>query len=162
MLLLKFSCHNKSNCIRYPSSVFILLAIYQLHYGASQPQPTQHPPLVTTCQVMSLVTMDINTATNGTGVSCSLSDNCTQISCGNTRTTFLFEIQPCGNQVSLRIATFAGDARTPSYESLLYGSQMLGLDLGYGFVALNFTLVQRGTRFSIGLKVRFRVHFWCG
>ena len=98
--------------------------------------------------------MDINTAVNGTGVRCTLSSNCTQISCSSGATaTFLLELQPCRSPLSLRLVTISNTTKKVSYESILYSSQMIGLDLGYGFVALNFTLIPRTTRLSIGIKV---------
>lgn len=119
---------------------------------------TQHPPLVSTCQVMKQIAHDMSAAikTPSTPNSCYLSNNCTQVLCGTnslrTPIDFLMEVLLCKDPLSIRIVRFNKTRIT--YESFLYKSQMIGLDLGYGFTTLNFTLVPRITRLSIGIKVQ--------
>lgn len=131
-------------------------AIY-LPFGASQ-APVKHPPLITTCQVMQQVLMDVQTTLNttGSGIGCSLSTNCTQVLCQRPtyrHPIFILEIQACNDPVTLRIVRFNDTLGRIAYEFVIVMSQMIGVDLGYGFVTLNFTLAQRRTRLSLGLKV---------
>ena len=128
-----------------------------LSFGATQ-SPNKHPALITTCQVMPQVVMDINTVLNttGTGIACTLSTNCTQIQCKRPTqriASFMLEIQACRDPLTLRIVRFNDLTGRMMYESVLYRSQMIGVNLGYGFVTLNFTLAPRSTRLSLGLKV---------
>ena len=107
---------------------------------------------------MPQVLTDIHTALNsiGTGISCTLSTNCTQIQCQrptHRNPTFVLEIQACRDPVALRIVRFNDTMGRIMHESVLYMSQMIGVDLGYGFVTLNFTLAPRRSRLSLGLKV---------
>lgn len=138
------------------------MALFLVHTAAaclttgSSQSSTQHPPLVTTCQVMQQIAKDMTAAIKVPGAvnSCYLSTNCTQVQCGNLLREpidFLIELQPCKDPLSIRIVRFNNTRIT--YESILYKSQMIGLDLGYGFTTLNFTLVPRITRLSIGIKV---------
>ena len=143
--------------------IFLLLLLLLMHTagtclptGSGQPS-TQHPPLVTTCQVMNQIAKDMSAAikTPGAVNSCYLSTNCTQVQCGNLLRKpidFLMEVLPCKDPLPIRIVRF-NDTRI-TYESFLYKSQMIGLDLGsVGFTTLNFTLAHRITRLSIGIKV---------
>ena len=129
-----------------------------LPLGVSQAPVNKHPPLVTTCQVMQQVLMDVQTALNSTGtsVSCTLSTNCTQIQCQrplHRNPMFMLEIQACRDPVTVRIVHYNDTLGTIIYESVIENSQMIGVDLGYGFMTLSFTLAQRRTRLSLGLKV---------
>lgn len=107
---------------------------------------------------MPQVLMDVQTALNatGSGIACTLSTNCTQIQCQRSthrNPAFILEIQTCRDPLALRIVRFNDTMRKITHESILYMSQMIGVDLGYGFVTLNFTLAPRRTRLSLGLKV---------
>ena len=105
---------------------------------------------------MPQVIMEMNTALNSSHVSCTLSTNCTQIRCQNIAArdvSFMIEIQFCKNPQTVRIARLNGMTGKVTYESIIYKSQMIGLDLGYGFVTLNVTLAPHSTRLSLGLEV---------
>ena len=139
-----------------PGCSVFFAAIY-LPFGASQ-APVKHPPLITTCQVMQQVIMDVQTALNatGSGISCRLSTNCTQVQCRRPThgyPIFMLEIQACNDPVTLKIVRFNDTRGRIAHESVIEMSSMIGVDLGYGFVILNFTLAQRRTRLSLGLKV---------
>ena len=107
---------------------------------------------------MAQVLTDVQTALNatGTGIGCTLSTNCTQIQCQrptHRNPIFILDIQACRDPVTLRLVRFNATTGRIAYESILYKSQTIGVDLGYGFVALSFTLAQRRTRLSLGIKV---------
>ncbi len=102
--------------------------------------------------------MDVQSALNatGTGIGCTLSTNCTQVLCQrptHRNPIFMLDIQACMDPVTLRIVRFNDTMGRIVYESVVEMSQMIGVDLGYGFTTLNFTLVQRRTRLSLGIKV---------
>ena len=65
----------------------------------------------------------------------------------------MLEIQACRDPATVRIVHYNDTMGTIIYESVIENSQMIGVDLGYGFVTLSFTLAQRRTRLSLGLKV---------
>lgn len=140
------------------------IAATYLPFGVGQ-APVKHPPLITTCHVMQQVLMDVqnavNTTTGAGSIGCTLSSNCTQVQCQrptHRNPLFLLEIQACKDPVTLRIVRFNDTMGRITYESVIEMSQMIGVDLGYGFVTLNFTLVQRTTRLSLGLKVCVATH----
>ena len=64
------------------------------------------------------------------------------------------DIQTCKDPLTIRIAKYNDTTKRIVYDYTLYSSQMIGLDLGFGFATLNFSFVPRTTRLSFGIKVR--------